>query len=171
MSSATSRRGAGAGPDLDAPITTRERYLETVRREIAFFSEDGSSKIARAWYDSLAGLAQIALLCRERGVPLAVVLSPSHPQVSRAVLEEGARSAGIDPAGLDVALPQRRLAAFFAERGVPALDLLPAFERAARERDPDGFYLINDTHWSVSGNEIAAHEIARFIADQVRDGA
>ena len=102
-----------------------------------------------------------------RGVPLAVVVQPSHPQVSRAIREEGARSGGIDPATLDVAIPQRRFAAFFAERGVPALDLLPAFERAARDRDPDDFYLNNDTHWSVAGNEIAAREIAAFVADQL----
>lgn len=157
--------------DPDAPITTRERYLESVRRELVFFREDGSRAVARAWFDSLASLAQIAALCRERGVPLALVVSPSHPQVSRALLEEGARSAGIDPAGLDVAVPQRRLAGFFAERGVPVLDLLPAFARAAQASDPDGFYLKNDTHWSVSGNEIAAHEIARFVADQLARGA
>ena len=117
-----------------------------------------------------APLDRIVALCRERGVPLAVVVQPSHPQVSRALLAEGARSAGIDPAGLDVAAPQRRLTAFLAERGVPALDLLPAFERAARERDPDGFYLVNDTHWSVAGNEIAAREIARFVAAQLGQG-
>ena len=158
--------GAAGAPDLETPITTRERYLESVRRELAFFRENGSRATARAWYDSLAGLAQIADRCRERGVPLAVVVSPSHPQVSRAILEEGARSAGIDPAGLDVAVPQHRLAAFFAERGVPMLDLLPAFGRAAQHSDPDGFYLKNDPHWSVSGNEIAAREIARFVAVQ-----
>jgi hypothetical protein len=154
-------------PDLQMPITTRERYLESVRRELAFFRDDGSTAVARAWFDSLAGLARIIALCRERGVPLAVVLSPSHVQVSSALLEEGARSAGIDPAALDVTIPQRRLAAFLAARGVPTLDLLPAFARAARDRDPDGFYLNNDTHWSVSGNEIAAREIARFVADQL----
>ena len=66
------------------------------------------------------------------------------------------RSAGIDPATLDVTIPQRRLVAFLADRGVPALDLLLAFERAARDRDPDGSYPNNDTHWSVSGNEMAA---------------
>ena len=164
-------QGAQGAPDLDAPITTRERYLESVRRELAFFRGDGASAVARAWFDSLAGLTKIIALCRARGVPLAVVLSPSHVQVSRALLAEGARSAGVDPAGIDVAGPQRRLAAFFAERGVPVLDLLPAFERAARERDPDGFYLTNDTHWSVAGNEIAAQEIARFLADQLRPGA
>jgi hypothetical protein len=87
--------------------------------------------------------------------------------VSRALREEGARSGGIDPAGLDVAVPQRKLAAFFASRDVPVLDLLPAFERAARDRDPDGLYLRNDTHWSVSGNEIAAQELARFLSDQL----
>jgi hypothetical protein len=91
--------------------------------------------------------------------------------VSRALLEEGARSAGIDPAGLDVAIPQRRLTAFLTARDVPVLDLLPAFARAARERDPDGFYLVNDTHWSVAGNEIAAREIAKFVADQFARGA
>lgn len=157
--------------DPEAPITTRERYLESVRRELAFFRADGSRAVARAWFDSLAGLARIATLCRARGVPLAVVVQPSHPQVSRALLEEGARSAGIDPAELDVAVPQRRLTAFLTERGVPVLDLLPAFERAARERDPDGFYLVNDTHWSVPGNEIAAREIAAFVADQLGGGA
>ncbi|MGH7337423.1 MAG: alginate O-acetyltransferase AlgX-related protein, partial [Myxococcota bacterium] len=157
--------------DPEAPITTRERYLDSVRRELAFFRDDGSRKVARAWYDSLAALARIAALCRERGVPLAVVVQPSHPQVSRALLEEGARSAGIDAAALDVAVPQRRLAAFFADRGVPVLAFLPAFARAARERDPDGFYLVNDTHWSVPGNEIAAREIARFVADQLARGA
>ena len=83
------------------------------------------------------------------------------------MLEEGARSGKIDPATLDVAIPDRRLSAFFAEHGVPVLDLLPAFERAARDQDPDDFYLNNDTHWSVSGNEIAAREIAPFLAGQL----
>jgi len=150
------------------PITTRDRYLESVRRELAFFREDASTAVARAWFDSLAGLAQIIALCREREVPIAVVLSPSHVQVSRALLEEGARSAGINAAELDVAIPQRRLTAFLAARGVPVLDLLPAFARAAREHDPDGFYLNNDTHWSVAGNEIAAQAVARFVADAVK---
>jgi hypothetical protein len=166
----TAAPAAGATPDLDAPITTRERYLESVGRELAFFRADQPRAVARAWYDSLAGLAKIDTTCRARGVPLVVVVQPSHPQVSRALLEEGARSAGVDPASLDVALPQRRLAAFFAERGVPMLDLMPAFARAARERDPDGFYLVNDTHWSVAGNEIAAQEIARFLVDQLARG-
>ncbi len=116
-------RGASA-VDLETPIATRERYLESIRRELAFFSAPASSRVERAWYDSLAALEQIIALCRERGVPLAVVVSPSHPQVSRATLEEGALSAGIDPSSLDVALPQRRLDAFLAERGVPVLDLL-----------------------------------------------
>lgn len=158
---------AGAPAELELPVATRERYLQSIRREIAYFRADASSAVERAWFDSLATLARIIAVCREHGVPLAVVVQPSHPQVSRAIREEGARSAGIDPETLDVTIPQRRFAAFFAERGVPALDLLPAFERAARDHDPDGFYLNNDTHWSVSGNEVAARELAGFVADQL----
>jgi SGNH hydrolase-like domain, acetyltransferase AlgX len=156
-----------AAADLELPVTTRERYLESIRREINYFRDDGKPAVERAWFDSLATLARIIAVCREHNVPLAVVIQPSHPQVSRAIREQGARSAGIDPATLDVSIPQRRFMTFLAERGVPALDLLPAFERAARDRDPDGFYLNNDTHWSVSGNEIAAREIVGFVADQL----
>jgi len=156
-----------AAPDLELPVSTRERYLGSIRRELAYFHDDADSAVARAWFDSLATLDRIVAVCREHRVPLAVVVQPSHPQVSRAMLEEGARSAGIDPDTLDVTVPQRKFAAFFAEHGVPALDLLPAFQRAARDRDPDGFYLNNDTHWSVSGNEVAARELAGFVADQL----
>jgi len=152
---------------LDLPITTRERYLQSVRRELAFFRAHADSATERAWFDSLATLDRFVAACRDRRVPLVVVVQPSHPQVSRAMLEEGARSAGIDPGTLDVTIPQRRFAAFFAERGVPALDLLPVFERAARERNPDDFYLKNDTHWSVPGNEVAARELAEFVAAQL----
>jgi hypothetical protein len=152
---------------LDVPITTRERYIESIRREIELYRRDGDSRIARAWLDSLATLDQIVAVCREHHVALAVVVQPSQPQVSRALLEEGARSAAIDPAALDVTIPQQRLAAFLAERGVPELDLLPAFQRAARDRDPDGFYMKNDPHWSVAGNEIAARELVGFVTDQL----
>jgi hypothetical protein len=158
------------GALLDAPITTRERYLESVRRELAFFRAVPDSAVARAWYDSLAGLDRIVALCRARGVPLVVVVSPSQVQVSPALLAEGARSASADPSAFDVAIPQKRLAVFFAERDVAMLDLLPAFARASRTHDPDGFYLKNDTHWSVPGNEIAGEAIARFLAEQLARG-
>jgi len=87
------------------PITTRERYLESVRRELAFFRDDGSTAVARAWFDSLAGLARIIALCRERGVPLAVVLSPSHVQVSSALLEEAPAARESTRPALDVTIP------------------------------------------------------------------
>jgi hypothetical protein len=160
-------REPAAMPDLDAPVTTRENYLGDIRREIALFQKSPTSETQRAWFDSLATLGRIVDACRGHGVELAVVVQPSHPQVSHAILEEGARGGGIDPDALDVTIPQRRLAAFFAERGVPTLDLLPAFERATRDRDPDDFYLKNDPHWSVAGNDVAARALVPFVADQL----
>jgi hypothetical protein len=163
--------GGGSAAELAGPIMTRERYLEAVRGDLPFFTPASAPRIQLAYRDTLAGLARIEAACRARGVPLVAVISPSHAQVSPRMLAEAAHSSGIDPATLDVAIPQRRLAAFFAERGIPALDLLPAFQRAARESDPDGFYLNSDTHWSVAGNEIAAQEIARFVADHLARSA
>ncbi len=150
------------------PTMTWERYLKTARRELPFYLAMSSREVARAWHDSLASLERFAATCRAHGVPLLVVIHPSHSQVSPAMLAAAVQDAGIDLASLDVAIPQRRLLDFFAQRNIPALDLLPAFQRAAHEHDPDEFYLLQDTHWSVPGNEIAALELAAFLTSRLR---
>jgi hypothetical protein len=99
-------------------------------------------------------------VCRERACRSRWSCNPSHSAGLARDARGGRAQRGDRSARIDVTVPQRTFAAFLAERGVPALDLLPAFERAARDRDPDGFYLNNDTHWSVSGNEVAARELA-----------
>ena len=58
---------------------------------------------------------------------------------------------------MDVALPQRRLAAFFARHQVPCLDLLPHFAGAADT------YAAHDTHWNVAGNRLAAERLAAWL--------
>ena len=90
---------------------------------------------------------------------MAVVLIPDEFQVEPHVLALALQEAGVRRAEVDLELPQRRLTTFFAERGVPCLDLLPAFAKV-----PDA-YAPRDTHWNERGNQLAADTIAAWLRE------
>lgn len=110
------------------------------------------------WGEALFYLGRIVDACRQHGVPVAVVLHPDELQVSPKLLAEMLEYAHLQPAEVDLAAPQRRLMAFFAERGVPCLDLLPAFPRS------DAFYIPRDTHYNEAGNALAAEKIGPWLS-------
>jgi hypothetical protein len=86
-----------------------------------------------------------------------VVLIPDEFQVNPAVLADAITEAGVERGRVDVTLPQQRLVAFFGERGIPCLDLLPAFDGVAEAYAPC------DTHWNVRGNRLAAERIREWL--------
>jgi hypothetical protein len=51
-----------------------------------------------------------------------------------------------------------------AGAGIPFLDLTPAFEQAAASGR--AAYFADDAHWNAAGHELAAQELARFLAGQ-----
>ena len=72
------------------------------------------------------------------------------------VLAEALDAARLSRSDVDLALPQRRLRAFCADRDVPCLDLLPIF---AGKTDT---YAPRDTHWNKQGNHLAARSLAAW---------
>jgi hypothetical protein len=57
--------------------------------------------------------------------------------------------------------PNRRLVRFLESKGVPVLDLLPAFRA---EPDPEGLYLPLDRHWTVRGHDVATRATVPFVS-------
>ena len=114
----------------------------------------------KKWQRALAHLDAIVNDCRSSNVPLAVVLIPDEFQVEADVLALALQEARVSRAEIDPELPQRRLGAFFAERGVACLDLLPAFAKV-----PDA-YAPRDTHWNERGNRVAADTIAAWLRER-----
>ena len=53
---------------------------------------------------------------------------------------------------------------FCAAAGISFLDLTPALEQAAASGRP--VYFPDDAHWNAAGHEIAAQELAKFLARQ-----
>lgn len=57
---------------------------------------------------------------------------------------------------------QRRLQQEIAEAGVPSLDLLPVVRA---QPDPAALYIPEDGHFSVLGNRVVGHEVARWLLE------
>ncbi len=114
------------------------------------------------WPELFATLRRMQAACAQQGARLAVMLSPAEFQVADAwgplvgAARPGARH--------HRDLPQRVLAAFCAEQGLPCLDLLPAFRAVAPL--PDGrrhLYSLRDSHWNRRGNAAAGEALAEFL--------
>ncbi|MFW5733946.1 MAG: alginate O-acetyltransferase AlgX-related protein [Oceanidesulfovibrio sp.] len=97
-----------------------------------------------------------------------MVLAPDEFQVNDALW---ARLMSIveDPSEYDRDYPQKRVAAYCREKGIPHLDLLPLLREAEHKQHT---YHIRDTHWNAWGNEVAGKAIADKILEfERRDGA
>jgi hypothetical protein len=138
------------------PLSPRA-YWEIEARRLSVCVQPTSAAMEKKWQRALRYLQEIVFAGSRQRIPLAVVLIPDEFQVNPLVRAEALATAGTDPAVLDLRLPQERLGAFFQDRGVPCLDLLPAF---ADVRDA---YAPCDTHWNVRGNRLAAEQIREWL--------
>jgi hypothetical protein len=68
----------------------------------------------------------------------------------------------------DLEEPERRMARFCAEQGIPFLALLPTFRRETVERGRQ-LHWRYDGHWNAEGNDLAGQLIAEFI--EAMDGS
>jgi hypothetical protein len=134
-----------------------ETFREVEARRLAVCVKEPSAALEKKWQRTLEELEHIIGECRQHGVRVAVVLIPDEFQVNATVLGEALAEAGLAREQIDLDLPQRRLLEFFAQRGVPCLDLLPAFQSVSDTYAP------RDTHWNVKGNHLAARHIAEWL--------
>jgi hypothetical protein len=142
---------------VTAPALSPQTFREVEARRLAVCVTPVEPAMEKKWQRALGHLDALVRSCQGRSVPLAVVLIPDEFQVNPAVLAEAVAEAGLEPERVDLDMPQRRLHAFFAERGVPCLDLLPAFSGV-----PDA-YALRDTHWNARGNRLAAGRIREWV--------
>jgi hypothetical protein len=124
------------GPDVaDGARAAEEARVRWLVREPA------DPVVVRGWRIATASLEKIAAACRERSVPLALVVHPYAFQ-----LEAPRQSDG----------PQRALRRFADRQGVPLLDLLPVLAGC------DDCFL-DASHLSASGSHRAGEALARFL--------
>jgi hypothetical protein len=149
-------------PALEPPYFTKQAFLR-VEEQRALITVAGMFYVEEQYREALLALDAWH---EELGSRLLIVVIPDEFQVNdglwNAARETAARSWGLAPSAFQRDLPQRRIGRWAAQRGVRVLDLLPALRGAERESRT---YHLRDTHWNAHGNRVAAHELARALAE------
>ena len=139
--------------------TTEEAYLRIERERTDLFAPGARARIAPL-IEAVADVeAALARAVAASGGQLVVVLMPDRLQVDPTLRQTVL--AATSASAYDFAWIQAVLAAALAAHHVAAVDLLPAFQAAP---PAPSLYRRNDTHWSASGDALAATEIDAFLA-------
>jgi hypothetical protein len=146
---------ARATTPLGAGGLSQVTFREVEARRLRVCLSPPPAPVEKQWRRAVGHLGRLVEECRTRGAPVAAVLIPDEFQVNPTVLEQALRDSGVERSAIDLDLPQRRLGAFFAQRGVPCLDLRPALTADS--------YAPRDTHWNERGNRLAAEAVARWL--------
>jgi hypothetical protein len=146
--------GAGAPVSADS----YESFLRALRPQLAACRTPIDSAMQARWNRVFTSLDEAIRGCAEARVPMAVVILPAEFQVNPALCETLLRRSGLSADRFDVELPQRRLAGYALERGVPLIDLLPHL-RLCRQ----SVYERNSTSLSEEGDIAAASAIRGWL--------
>jgi len=104
---------------------------------------------------ALGALDDIAGQCERAGAPLLLIVLPRSYQGYEGELEDMLQGLGWNRAMLDLDRPQQLLGAWAHNRGVAAVDLLPAF-RAHASSGGKPLYFTPDAHMTAAGHGLAA---------------
>jgi hypothetical protein len=144
-------------PALEPPSFTEEGFTGIERRRARGACLPDKPPDWAALFDCL-----LEMRARCNPTPFAVLVIPDEFQVEDAVWEVA--RAGVDGERLDRDLPQRVLAGWLAEQGIPFLDLLPALRAVPPMADGNRhLYHLRDSHFNARGNEVVGEELARFL--------
>jgi hypothetical protein len=111
-------------------------------------------------------LADIDSLARAHHTPAIYLLIPAIEQVEPSVLQDRAKSFGIDPATLDLDQPERIMSRELERRNLPFVSVLPAL-RAAQRRGVTLYGRV-DMHPSADGHRVMWDGIAPLLAQTLR---
>ncbi len=150
----------------DAPIGSKdfETFLGQVGPQLAACRTPLSDVMHARWQRTYATLDRTMAGCRQADVPLALVVVPGEFQLNSGLRDTLLRRSGVSPDQFDPDLPQRRLAGFAQQRGLPLVDLLPHL-RICRE----AVYQRHATSLNDRGNQAAASAIGGWLTSRFGD--
>jgi hypothetical protein len=154
--------------DPDVP-TFDERTFERIERDrLLVFAGPDQARFDQLFHDAAAVIERLARDVERTSAPFVMLVIPDQAQTDPALLERLLPTLPIPAGALDIDRPQRWLATYFGERGIPYLDLLPRFREAPAEPP---LYKLRDTHWSASGNRLAGEALADHLLGRARGPA
>lgn len=148
-----------------APLVSREQYVRGIHERSDIYLADDTRFFAQHWARTQEVLLALRDFLGKRGIPLLIVLIPDHIQLDRTLQREYLAGIGQAAEQYNFYKPQRLLLAWCRERGIPTVDLLPAFEATGSS---ESLYFRNDFHLTASGHQLAARIIDPVLQAQLR---
>jgi lysophospholipase L1-like esterase len=127
---------------------------------------NNETELRQAWEVTLNLIAQLQQEVQADGARFGVVVINPEEVFSLRLQPEATLTSLIsqspDLAGVEIDLPNRRLAEFFEARGIQFLDLIEPM-LAKQQQDQIPLYMKGDRHWTVEGNRVVAELIAQWL--------
>ena len=165
---------AADDPALVGPLLSEAAYQEVLASDLGRLYRPGDEQdLLAAWQPVLADLDAVHRAATRAGSGMALALLPSVLQVDAVLraatvarLSASLRYRGLSSGEIDPDLPNALLREFARARGIPLVDLTPAFV-AERTVAAEPLYKRNDNHWTPRGNCLAAGALVAFLAPLV----
>ncbi len=148
----------------DPPFDTRRHVqMQSMTTSLGLAYRPVPAEIEKQYVNFEEVLDGFASAAKHRGSGLAIVLFPTRLQSSEKEWQLFVKFYSINPSKFDLKYPDRRIGEFCRKRGIPCLDLLPAFEEHYRQSNKPLYRPHGDMHFNEDGQALAAREIHPFI--------
>lgn len=146
----------------DTPTFSDDVYLQMLKEKSYIFIEQPAEPehFERLFNDALADLVKIKEICDYKNIKLVVVLIPDELQVNSKLVAKVAEDFDVSPDIFDFTLPNKLLSQAFEKYNINYIDVLDEFQVATTKKR---LYKPNNTHWNISGNQLAAEVIENYL--------
>jgi hypothetical protein len=143
----------------DTPSLTDDAYLDLEKNRAAIYMKHEPLKQAIA--DAIRNLVRLKELCDLNRIEMRVVLIPDELQVNTALQAKVLKALNAGSNDFDFTLPNTILRERLRAHRIDYLDLLDPFLSVSTQTS---LYRINDSHWNIAGNKLAAELIAGYLS-------
>ncbi|HKS42921.1 MAG TPA: SGNH/GDSL hydrolase family protein [Blastocatellia bacterium] len=143
------------------PTFTEARFVGIENERSEIYRKQNES-FESDFAEAMSYLEKIKQRCAERNINFAVVLIPDEVQINKTLQARvmQIKAFNANPDEFDFALPNKLIAARLKEKEIKFVDLLDDF---ARQSNQTALYKIQDTHWNIAGNKLAAELIQKNL--------
>ena len=148
------------------PMYSEETFLEIERwkLEINNLPAYEAGVFTPQFEYSLQAVVEMAEILKEQNIPFLVAIYPSEYQVDRTLASKIFSTYELNPENYDLELPQKVVIEMLEAHGIDYFDMLEPFQEAGKE---NVLYILRDTHWNLTGNQLAANLLFNRLQPEV----
>jgi hypothetical protein len=145
------------------PMFTETAFLQLTAEKLGFHGSKYQGYF-KAYIDLVSQtIHAMKQYLNEHQIDFRVVILPEEMQVDPKLLTAAIDFGNITKSDLEIDRAQRLMHGILAAEKIDYLDLLPPFRTAFARNPEKPLYLLRDTHWNQSGNELAAEAIYQWL--------